>query len=154
MHYIRHTLLLTMCKCRNKVPTYICPLQRRKVSGSPHSSQIIQWLQLISPWLLISAQCTTYSFSELWSSQKWLQDCFLSFREPLARLLYIVHIHIILNSSSNLSKVNNKFTLFMYFVQYMPSILLSTCESYPYDVMLHRFLLIKSNWFVCVYWLV
>ena len=52
------------------------------VNGSPHSSQVCQWLQPrvhllqhITPWLLISArsshfftaQCTTFSFSELQS---------------------------------------------------------------------------------------
>ena len=58
-------------------------------NGSPHSSQISQWLQLIPPWLLISARedilCTTYTFSELQSQQNfpnWLQGFLWSKRLP------------------------------------------------------------------------
>ena len=63
------------------------------VRGSPHSSQISQWLQISarSRHFCFTAKCNAYSFSELQSqqySQKWLHDL-LSLGTPDC------HIHIL-----------------------------------------------------------
>ena len=58
-------------------------LYTHALSGSPHSSQINQWLQPIQPWLLISARsshfCHCLVYNQEYTTYMYMYMCIYSF---------------------------------------------------------------------------